>query len=422
MAIARDVMDTTITDYLQQSDWTVTILPDPEPEELWCPIISVDDHLLEPLTVFEERVPRRFHDRMPRIELDERRYPWWIVDDARVPILVGNGTSGRPMEEWGVRLGRHEDFRDGVWKPEARLADMDCSGIWASLCFGSVPWGFAGSRFSSMRDADVGLASMRAYNDWILEDWCAADPDRFIPCQYAWLRDADIAAAEIRRNADRGFKAVSFSENPEALGYPSIYDTYWDPFFHACEDTGTVVNLHVGSSGRAQRPSSASPSDVWVALFPAGAITSTVDWIYAKIPIRFPSIKIAMSEGGASWVPMVVERLRRAYRQVRASVAWATTDPDPVELLYRNFWFCSLEDPAAYRMLDVIGADNIMIETDYPHQDSTWPEAQKMIRNQIDGMDGSTIRKICFDNASQLYRHPPPPRDWLDRSIVGAGD
>src|SRR5690606_27277061 len=111
---------------------------------------------------------------------------------------------------------------------------------------------------SGLRDQEAGLAALRAYNTWMIDEWCAAAPDRYIPCQLPWLSDATIAAQEIRANAARGFKGVSFPENPEPLGYPSIYSSYWDPFFAACEETETVINLHVGSAGQAQRPSSES--------------------------------------------------------------------------------------------------------------------------------------------------------------------
>src|SRR5207247_2313253 len=135
------------------------------------------------------------------------------------------------------------------------------TGVWASLCFCSTMWGFAGTRLQKMKDPEVGLACIQAYNDWMLEEWCGAAPERFIPCQLPWLGgDADAAAAEIYRNAERGVHSVSFSENPEALGYPNVYDRYWDPFFRACEETQTVVNLHVGSSGTSHFPCSSSHS------------------------------------------------------------------------------------------------------------------------------------------------------------------
>src|SRR5690606_17309418 len=134
------------------------------------------------------------------------------VEDRRFPLYVLNGAVGRPIGEWDTTPQRFDEFRAGVTDPGRRLGDMDVSGIWASLCFPSAVWGFTGSVFSQMADRDAGLAAFRAYNDWMLEEWCASAPERYIPCQVAWLADPDVAAAEIRRNARRGFRAVSFSE------------------------------------------------------------------------------------------------------------------------------------------------------------------------------------------------------------------
>ena len=149
-----------------------------------------------------------------------------------------------------------------------------------------------------MKDPALGLASLQAYNDWMIEEWCATDRARFIPCQLPWLSDPEIAAAEIRRNAERGFRAVSFSENPEGLGFASIYDTSWDPFFAACAETETIVNLHVGSSGRTPNPSADSPPEAIAALFPLSGMETVVDWIYAKVPIRHPELQVVLSEAG----------------------------------------------------------------------------------------------------------------------------
>ncbi|MCP4905174.1 MAG: amidohydrolase family protein, partial [bacterium] len=143
-----------------------------------------------------------------------------------------------------------------------------------------------------MKDRELGLASMRAFNDWILEGWAGPYPDRIIASQVTWLHDPVIAAGEIERNAARGFKAVSFSENPEKLGLPSMHSEHWDPFLSACEETETVVNLHVGSSSQTFVPSTDSPPHVLGALFPVNAMAAAADWIYAKTPVRFPKLRI----------------------------------------------------------------------------------------------------------------------------------
>lgn len=398
----------------------VPFAPEPTPEALFCPIISADDHVLEPPNLFEGRLPRPLQAAAPSLQVREHGVRWWIVDGDPLPIVFSNGSCGRAGDEWALRATEYHEFRRAVWDPVARLHDMDVTGVWAQLCFGSIVWGFAGSRFARMKDAELGLACLRAYNDWMVEEWCASAPDRYIACQLPWMVDPELGAAEIYRNAERGVHAVSFSENPEALGLPSIYQRSWDPFFRACEETGTVVNLHVGSSGITQRPSSDSARAVTVALFPISGITALIDWVYSGIPIRFPALKIALSEAGMSWVPMALERLARGYRQANAVGQWPGDAPTPMELVHRNFVFTSIEDPTGFRMLDVIGEDSVMVETDYPHSDSTWPHSQAMIRSELSGLAPSAIRKVCYENAARIYRHPLPPPELIAASEVGS--
>jgi predicted TIM-barrel fold metal-dependent hydrolase len=399
----------------------VTLLPDPQPEALYCPIISPDDHAFEPADTFTSRVPARFVDQVPRVETDDEGFPYWLLNGNKVSFSMGNSAVGRPTSEWDQGKQKWEDMRRGIYDVDARVADMDLCGVWAQLCFPSIPWGFAGNRFVRMVDPEVGLASVRAYNDWHLNEWCAKYPDRFISCQVAWLGDPKVAAQEIIANAALGFRSVTFIENPEVLGLPSIYSLEWDPFFRACEETGTVINLHVGSSGVVHSPSKDSTTEVITALFPMHGVFSIVDWIFARIPLRFPNLKIVLSEAGVSWVPMVIERLDRAVRStIATSDVWKASDPTPVELLHRNFWYTSIEDPAAFRMLDLIGVDKVMVETDYPHRDSTWPECQAMIRQELQHLDAATVRKLCYENAADLYRHPLPPTEMLERSEIAA--
>jgi predicted TIM-barrel fold metal-dependent hydrolase len=399
----------------------VTRLPDPVPGELWCPIISGDDHVLEPPNMFEGRVPRRFAGSVPNLVQDEDGIPFWAVGDGHIPFMIGNGSVGRPPSEWNNVPQKLEDFRPGVTDPAARLADMDLNGVWASMCFPSLVWGFAGRVFAAFKDVELGQACVRAYNDWMIEEWCSTAPDRYIPCQMPWLADPKIAAEGVYANAERGFRAVTFPESPDRLGFPSVHSGQWDPFFRACEETQTVINLHVGSSGWVQRPSVESPVEVAVALFPLSGMAAMVDWMYARVPLAFPGIRVALSEAGVSWVPMMMERLQRAYRHVSTEGAWTAADPHPHEVLSRNFWFTSIEDPSAFRSLDLIGEDRVLLESDYPHQDSTWPATQSLLHSELGHLDHGTVRKLAYKNGAQLYRWEPPPDDWLERSVIGAG-
>ena len=279
---------------------------------------------------------------------------------------------------------------------------MDVTGVEASLNFPSAPFGFAGTRFLKMADRDLGLACLRAFNDWHLDVWANTHPGRIIANQLPWLADPHIAADEIRANADRGFPAVSFSENPEKLGLPSLCSDHWDPFFAACQETGTVVNLHVGSSSSTIVPSEDSAPAVLGALFPINGMATAADWLFSGIPLRFPDLKIALSEGGIGWVPMFIDRVDHMARQLDYSEQFA--DLHPIDVLRRNFWFTTFNDELTMPLRHLAGIDNIMLETDYPHSDSTWPDTQEILAIQLADVPDDEAAAITYRNASLLYR------------------
>jgi predicted TIM-barrel fold metal-dependent hydrolase len=384
-----------------------TLLPDPEPRPPRYLLISVDDHLVEPRDVFLGRLPASLAEHAPRVVEDDEGVEWWLIEGRKEPNIGANSVVGRPREEWSAEPTRYDEMRRGVWDIHERVRDMDINGVYASLCFPSMVFGFAGQRFLHMKDRELGLACVKAYNDWIIEEWASPYPERIIPCQVPWLRDPSVAAEEVRRNAARGFKAVAFTENPELLGLPSIHSGHWDPFLAACEETDTVVNLHVGSSSQITRPSTDSPPDVTIALFTVNALTASVDWLFSRIPVRFPGIKVVFSEGGFGWVPMVLDRLE--YLETRTvTLTWQGVDVTPAEAFRRNFWFTSYWDPSSFALRDRIGLDHLMIESDYPHADTTWPDTQARMAEQLEGMPEADVRRITHENAAALYRHPLP--------------
>lgn len=390
------------------ADGTVTFLPEPERQPRSYTVISVDDHIVEPPDTFTGRLPAKFAERGPRVERQDGA-DVWVYDGQAFPNVGFNAVVGRPVREYSFEPTRFEDMRRGAWDISARVADMDLSGIYASLCFPSFLPGFAGQRIQlSTKDSELALATVRAWNDWNIEAWSGAYPDRMIPCQLPYLLDPDIGAQEIYRNAERGFKAVTFSEAPHLLGLPSLHTGHWDPVMRACAETGTVVNLHIGSSGTSPSTSDDAPPDVTGVLFFGYAMFAAVDWLYSRIPVRYPELKISLSEGGIGWVPALVDRLNHMLSYHEMYGTWTGIDLTPAEVLLRNFYFCAVEDPSTFALRDVIGVDHIFLEQDYPHCDSTWPHTQRVIASEIGGLPEDDVRRMTWQNASEVYRHPVP--------------
>jgi predicted TIM-barrel fold metal-dependent hydrolase len=386
----------------------VGLLADPTPRPRPFTIISVDDHLIEPPDLFDGRMPAHLVDRAPRVT-DDGTSEVWEFDGHRYSNIGLNAVVGRPSEEWSMEPARFDEMRPGCWDIHARIVDMDLAGIWASLCFPSLLAGFAGTVFSRCSDPSLGLACVRAWNDWHHDVWAGTYPDRIIPLQIPWLGDPVIAADEVRANAARGFKAVSFPENPATVGLPSVHTNHWDPFLTACEETQTVVCLHTGSGAWTAATSPGAPLELYTSLFPVNAVAAAADWLWARIPVRFPTLDIAMSEGGIGWVPMLLDRLDYVMtHSAQGESAWRGTTLSPSEALRRNFWFCTIDDPSTLPARHRIGVDHIMLESDYPHADSTWPDTQLLASERLRGIPAEEAAMITHGNAARLFRHPLP--------------
>ncbi|HVT76232.1 MAG TPA: amidohydrolase family protein [Acidimicrobiales bacterium] len=382
-------------------------LPEPSPRDVFATIISVDDHLVEPAGMFEGRLPRALQDRAPKIVVNKFGHEVWEFDGKTFSQVGQNAVAGRRPETVKVEPFRFDQMRPGCYDVDARVRDMDINGVWASLNFPSMITGFCGRVYSQCSDPELGFAVTQAFNDWMHDEWWQPHPDRIIPMGITWLADPELGAQEIRRNAARGFAAVTLPERPHEIGLPSIFSDYWEPILRACAETDTVVCLHVGSSGLG-----AAPPDVGMAILPLSAtlfgqqsLTACAEWLWSGWAVKIPTLKIAMSEGGVGWVAMLLDRLENIVDRSRYGLGW---DVRPADVLRRNFWFCTIDDPSTIDTRHTIGVDHIMVEVDYPHGDSTWPDTQQVIKEAWGHIDAKELRMMCCENAAALFRHPLP--------------
>ncbi|MDH3707516.1 MAG: amidohydrolase [Acidimicrobiia bacterium] len=389
-------------------------LPEPEPREVIYTVISVDDHVVEPPHTFEGRLPAALQDRAPRIVESGKGHQLWEFDGAKYTQMGMNAVAGRRPETMRVEPSRFEHMRPGCYDVDARVADMDIQGVWASLHFPSQITGFCGRVFSAASDPELGKATTRAWNDWFFDEWYSAHPDRIIPLGITYLTDPEEGAAEIRRNAARGFRSVTLPERPHLIDLPSIYEReHWEPIIRACVETDTVISLHVGSSGMPEFAPGAPPMQVGATFFGPQSLLSCIDWLWAGWGRDYPELKIAMSEGGIGWVAMLLDRLDNLIDRSGYGDIWDGVRP--ADVLQRNFWFCTIDDPSTIDTRHRIGVENICLETDYPHGDGTWPDTQQVIADMWGHVPVDEIRAMCCENAASLYRHPLPdvvlPRD-----------
>ncbi len=191
-------------------------------------LVSVDDHLVEPPDLFEGHIPAAYRDRAPKVVRTANGDDVWTFNGATIPNIGLNAVAGRPREEYGIEPTSFEEMRPGCFDIHERIKDMNAGGVLGSMCFPSFP-GFSGRLFAAADDKDLALAVLQAYNDWHVDEWCGAYPGRFIPMGLPVLWDAELCAAEVRRLAAKGVHSLTFTENPNTLGYPSFHDPLLGP-------------------------------------------------------------------------------------------------------------------------------------------------------------------------------------------------
>jgi predicted TIM-barrel fold metal-dependent hydrolase len=294
-------------------------------------------------------------------------------------------------------------MRTGCYDAKERKKDFELNWVDGSLPFPTFPR-FCGQTFTEAKDRDLGLACIYAYNDWMVEEWCGDSGGLLIPLCIIPLWDAELAAAEVRRNAARGVHAVCFSEIPPHLGLPSIHSGYWDPFFRACEETSTVVCMHIGSSSRMPATSPDAPFIVSSTLTFSNAMGSMLDFIFSGTLERFPTLRIAYSEGQVGWMPYVLERADKLWAE-RSDNSFGTSLPHKPSHYVERIYGCIFDDETGLRNRDAVGMDQICFETDYPHADSTFPHSKKVVEDICTqaGLDADERYKLLRGNAITAF-------------------
>jgi predicted TIM-barrel fold metal-dependent hydrolase len=388
-------------------------------------LVDLDAHVVEPPDVWTSRLPRRHLERGPRIELlpagtpkmvgagyveapgtDGPLVAWWHYEDTYVSVKRTIAAAGYPAEEVQLRGVSYEEMRPGCWQPRARLDDMDTNGVEAQLCFPNYPR-FCGQQFLWGEDRDLALCCIRAYNDWMVEEWAGSSGGRLIPLTLVPLWDVDLATAEIRRNAARGVRAIAFSELPPYLDLPSLYSGEWEPLFATCAELGVVIAMHIGSGTKTPSTSRDAPAAVQGTMLFGNTVGSMSDFMFSGVLHRHPRLRLLYAESQIGWIPYVLERADDVWETHRG---WADSQlhcPEPPSsYYYRQMTSCFFKDRLGIELLDRVGLGNVVFETDYPHQDGTWPRSRQAAAEQFGDLDQNTVNRIARGNAIDLLGLP----------------
>ena len=397
-------------------------------------IISCDDHMVEPPHLWESRLPAKFREQAPRVErgpgvqwsmsgdkevfLASEDLPlcdYWVFGDVRMPVtnsfadasLSADSLSftARTASDEQMMGITYDDMRPGFYQPKERLADMDLNHVHVSLCYPNLIPRFAGQTFLQAVDKELALLCVQAYNDWGVEEWGGDSDGRLLPICITPLWDAGIAAAEVYRNAARGVRAMTFTELPGYLGLPSIHnkDRYWDPFFQACNETGVVIAMHIGSSG-VPISSADAPTAVQSAACFTYAQLSMTDWLFSGVFERFPNVKIMYSEAEIGWIPALLERADRKWEESPGYYNPTLVPRRPSEYYRDHVFGCIVTDRYGVANIEAVGEDNVLFETEYPHKATSWPNSLAVAEEELAGLTETQRVKILYGNAAKLFR------------------
>jgi predicted TIM-barrel fold metal-dependent hydrolase len=384
-------------------------------------LVDLDAHLVEPPDIWTNRLPARYRDVGPHVEylpagnpkMIDRGYieepgtegppvAWWFYEDHRYSVKRLIAAAGFRPEDISIKGVTFDEMRPGCWQPKERLADMDINGVEAQLCFPNYPR-FCGQIFLWGKDRDLALLCVKAYNDWMVEEWTGDSGGRLIPLCLIPLWDPLLAAEEVRRNAARGVRAVCFSELPAYLELPSLYSGQWDPFFAACNETGTVVCCHIGSGTKQMVTAPDAPEAVAATIIFSNSVGAMADYLYSGVFHRFPNLKVLFAECQIGWIPYLLERIDDVWETHRGwSHSHQYTKEPPSTMYWDHVYSTFFKDSVGIDLLERVGAGNIVFETDYPHQDGTWPYSREQAAEQFGHLDPQLIDQIARGNAIRL--------------------
>jgi predicted TIM-barrel fold metal-dependent hydrolase len=397
-------------------------------------IISVDDHVVEPAHVWQMWLPEKYRAAGPRVERkrwsdfrlrkgakyameEDPEGLWgdaWYYEDnliyvhKRFVAIPQAATSGEgeniefDRSQMVMKAITYDEMRPGCYERDARVKDLALNWTDGSLPFPTFPR-FCGQTFYEGEDKELGLACVRAYNDWMVEEWCEPSGGVNIPLCLIPLWDVELAAAETLRNAQRGVRAICFSELPHHLKLPTIHSGYWDPLFQVCNDWGVTVCMHIGSSSTNPMASPDAPAGAGAMIAFNNSMASLADWLFSRKLIEFPKLKIAYSEGQIGWIPYALERADTIWEQHDSWQRSKKILPNPPSTYYYGrVYGCFTADHHGLYSLEFVGPDNICFETDYPHTDTTWPHSKAYVEKMLTGFDHDVAYKVLRGNAIKM--------------------
>lgn len=372
-------------------------------------IVDCDTHITEAPDLFTSRAPAKYKDKVPyvkRVDGVDR----WFVGDRDFGSLGGNVI----RKDNNKLLGRLafptlEEAHPGGHQIKPRLKAMDDMGVYAQICYQNSGVTQAGS-LMALKDNDLAIEILRIYNDASIERQQESG-QRLFTLAHLPLWDKAAMEAEARRCIDSGLKGFVLPDTPERVGVPSFMHDYWDGFLDLCNDTGISINFHLNA---AIDPNALTwegfafeqTLSVVATMFSIGNAATLGNWMVSGRLDRHPKLKIGLIESGMGWIPFAIEALEHQFDEMLPSKS-KILKRRPWQYFRDHFW-CTywFESIAPKLLLETIGVDKVLFETDFPHPTSLYPGVQEHIMDTLGGYSYEVRKKVLETNAVKLYNLP----------------
>jgi predicted TIM-barrel fold metal-dependent hydrolase len=378
-------------------------------------IIDADTHVTETPDLWTSRAPASMVDRVPRVETEANGSQRWVVGNNRglgnvgMTATAGRGTFANPPKTYA-------DMHPGAYDAKARLKYMDDMGIWAMVMYPNVG-GFGAQQFLKLNDPELMLTCVQIYNDWQTE-WASADSRRLLPITSIPFWDINAAVKEVRRCAAMGHKGILFTGEPQYYGKPLLGDPHWNPLWEVAVEEDLPLSFHIGSGDMAEGllkgrmktyGKMAAFTELAVDIFLRNGLQLN-DLLMSGVLARYPKIKFVSVESGIGWIPFVLEAMDYQFNGNSVAAEHPEFDRLPSEYFARNVYACYwFEQTAPRRLIDKIGENNVLFETDFPHPTSLYgDEVHARIKGGLDDCEPSVKRKILWENSQKLYNVSEP--------------
>jgi predicted TIM-barrel fold metal-dependent hydrolase len=378
-------------------------------------VIDTDTHVIEPYDLWTSRIStKKWGDLVPHVEWDEKaQEDAWYFGSTRIGSATNYAVAGSELYPPDHKPTLKE-CEPETWDGAERLRWMDRHGIYAQILYPNVA-GFGTGRFLALNDPELMLACCRSYNDF-LTDFASIAPDRFIAVSALPFWDLEATISEMQRCAAMGHRGVIFARETDYFGLPHLTHPHWDPFWAAAQDMELSINFHIAAGDRDElerswegmgRHARVSRS---VMSFILGNAMGLADLIHAGIPHRYPTLNFVSVESGIGWIPYALHAMDWHWKNMGVHIE----HPEyllPSDYFKRQFYGCFwFEDVTALQAIDILGPDNFLFETDFPHSAGLAPGPASMavsprehIVANFSGLPESSLRKILHDNAAKLY-------------------